>query len=80
MGKEDVLNTFNAIFLSHIKWIKFCHLQQHRWTKREGIMLCKVSQRKTNTVHCHLYVNLKYKQINEYNKTESDYREHASSY
>lgn len=27
-------------------------------------MLCKVSQRKTNTAHCHLYVkNLKYKQI-----------------
>ena len=59
MGKEDALNTFNAILLSHRKWMKCCHLQQHGWTKKEGIMLCEVSQRKTNAVHCHLYVKSK---------------------
>lgn len=31
----------------------------HGWTKKESIMLCEVSQRKTNAVHCHLYVKSK---------------------
>ena len=38
----------------------------------ESIMLSEISQRKTNTVRFHLYVELKKrkKQMNKYNKTE----------
>ena len=45
------------------KRMTFCHLQQHGWT-RKGIMLSEISQRKTNTVRCQLYVESKNKLVN----------------
>ena len=39
------------------------------WTALEGIMLSEISQTKTITVWCHLYVETKkYQQTNENNK------------
>ena len=34
---------------------KVCHLQQH-WMDLEGIMLCEIGQRKTNSIWLHLFV------------------------
>ena len=43
------------------------------WINLEGIMLSEVTQRKTNTVCFHSYVEaLKTKEMNKYNKTETN--------
>ena len=31
MDKEDVVNMYSGILLSHQKGMKLCHLQQHGW-------------------------------------------------
>ena len=62
------LQTHYGIPQSHKKRMKSCHLQQHRWTWRP---LCKISQRETNTIWSHLYVEFKKKQTSEYDKREA---------
>ena len=43
------------------------------WMDLEGIMVSEISQRMTNTLYYHLYVDSKkIKQMNVYNKTETD--------
>ena len=55
MDKEDVMYIYNGI-LSHKKnkILPFA-----TWMDLEGIMLSEISQRKTNTVWYHLYVESK---------------------
>ena len=38
----------------------------------KGIILSEISQRKTNTVYFHLYVDSKKNKMNKYNKTETN--------
>ena len=54
MDKEDVVHISNGILLSH----KNNEILQFAitWMHLEGIMLKEISQRKTNTVWFHLYV------------------------
>ena len=61
----------NGLLLRYKKRMKFCHLKQHGWTWRV-LFLDRESQRKTNILYLHLYVESK-KQLNEYNKTEADF-------
>ena len=55
MDKEDVVYLYNRILLSYKKkeW-KFATF--NTWMDLQGIMLSKVSQRKTNTIWFYLYV------------------------
>ena len=44
-----------------LKWMKFCHLQQHGCCCNipESIMFCEISQTKINTLCYHLYIKSK---------------------
>ena len=51
------------------------------WMDLQGIMLSEISQRKTNTLCYHLYVESKKNKTNECNKTKTDRcREQTSGY
>ena len=68
MAKEDVvyIYIYNGILLSHKKneILSFAIT----WIDLESIMLTKLSQRKTNSVCFHLYVeSKKTKQMNKHN-------------
>ena len=41
------------------------------WMDLEGIMLSEISQKKTNTIRCQLYVESKTYKTSEYNKKEA---------
>ena len=42
------------------------------WIDLEGIMLSEISQKKTNTVKCQLYLESKKYKTSEYNKKEAE--------
>ena len=55
MEKEDVIHIYNRVLLSHKK----NKISAATWLQLEIIMLSEVSQRKTNTMWYHLYVESK---------------------
>ena len=57
MDKEDVVHVYNGIFLA-IKKNEILP-PATTWRDLEGIMISEISQRKTNTVYYHLYVESK---------------------
>ena len=61
MDKEDVVYMYNGILPSHKKEWNFAICTA--WMDLEGIMLSEVSQRKSNSLWYHLYVESK-----KYNK------------
>ena len=64
MDKEDVVRIYNGILLSH-KIMPFAAT----WMDLEIVMLSEVSQRKTNILLYHLYVESKKRvQMNLYTK------------
>ena len=60
MEKEDVIHIYNRVLLSHKK----NKISAATWLQLEIIMLSEVSQRKTNTMWYHLYVESKITQEN----------------
>ena len=64
-------HTHSGVLLSHKK-IKYCHLQQHRWDL-EIIIPREVTQRETNIICYHSYVESQKKDTHEIIfKTETD--------
>ena len=77
-----MVHIYNGILLSHEKRMNFSPFQQHGWTW--GALCCVklVSQRKTNTVQYHLYVESKKiaaKLVN-ITKKKQTHREQTSGY
>ena len=73
MDTEAVVNAYMCVRLPKQKKNEILPSAK-TWTDVEGIiMLREISQRKTNTVHYCLHVeSKKMKQMDEYNKTETD--------
>ena len=84
MDKEDVVYIcmcmytyiYNGILLSHQK-MQYCHLQYYKW-ELECTMLSKISQRKTNTIWFHSYVEFKKQKKNEYKEKEREREREAN--
>jgi len=55
MDEEDVVHIYNGVLLSHKK----NKISAATWLQLETVMLSDVSQRKTNTIWYHLYVESK---------------------
>ena len=71
VDKEETWYTYTMEYYSTIKKNEILPLAT-TWKDLEGIMPSEISQRKTNTVWFHLYVEpKKTKQMNKYNKTDS---------
>ena len=70
MDKEDVVHVYSGILLSHKK-NKIMPFTA-TWMQLEMITLVEISQKKTNTLLYHLYVESKYGTNEPVYKTETD--------
>ena len=73
MNKEEVMSIYLSIY-NDILAIKMKEVMPFviTWADLESIMLCEISQRKTNILWFHLYVQLKKIELNVNHKSSKN--------